>query len=119
MASALRPRSSGDRASVSQTSGGPLRVGNFRRDWFDKAARSIGLPGLTPHELRHTAATLAIESGATIKDIQAMLGHKDATLTLNRYGHHTDAGPARVAESMSRAAEQAREKRRGARLHAL
>ena len=56
-------------------SGGPLRVGNFRRDWFDKAAAAVGLPGLTPHELRHTAATLAIESGASVKEIQQMLGH--------------------------------------------
>jgi integrase len=93
-------------------SGGPLRVGNFRRDWFDKAAAAIGLPGLTPHELRHTAATLAIESGASVKDIQQMLGHKDATLTLNRYGHHTGTGQARMAESISRAAEQAQERRR-------
>lgn len=38
-------------------SGSPLRN---RRDWFDAAAASIGEPGLTPHELRHTAASLAV-----------------------------------------------------------
>lgn len=39
--------------------GGVLRNGNFRRDVFDHAARAAGLDGLTPHELRHTAASLA------------------------------------------------------------
>lgn len=42
---------------------------------------------LTPHDLRHTAASLAIQSGASIKAVQRMLGHKTATMTLDRYGH--------------------------------
>jgi integrase len=67
--------------------GGVLTVGNFRRRWFDGAARTVGLEGLTPHELRHTAASLAIASGASVKGVQAMLGHASATLTLDRYGH--------------------------------
>lgn len=87
--------------------GGALRVGNFRRDVLDRAATAVGLPGLIPHELRHTAATLAIESGATIKDVQIMLGHKDASLTLNRYGKHTEEAAHRVAHSMSDAATKA------------
>jgi integrase len=41
---------------------------------------------LTPHDLRHTAASLAISSGASVKSIQRMLGHKDAAMTLNVYG---------------------------------
>ena len=39
--------------------GGVLRNHNFRRNIFDPAAREIGLPELTPHDLRHTAASLA------------------------------------------------------------
>ncbi|MCL2782765.1 MAG: site-specific integrase [Propionibacteriaceae bacterium] len=42
---------------------------------------------LTPHELRHTAASLAIASGADVKVVQKMLGHKSATMTLDLYGH--------------------------------
>jgi len=64
-----------------------LRVQNFRRRGFDGAATAVGLPGLVPHELRHTAASLAISSGASVKAVQAMLGHASATLTLDRYGH--------------------------------
>jgi integrase len=65
--------------------GGPLRAGNFRRRIFDRAAASVGLDGLTPHELRHTAASLMIASGATVKAVQAALGHASATLTLDTY----------------------------------
>ena len=39
------------------------------------------------HELRHTAASLAIQAGANIKALQNMLGHESAGLTLDRYGH--------------------------------
>jgi integrase len=67
--------------------GGVLRVGNFRRRYFDRAAREVGLDGFVPHELRHTAASLAIAAGASVKGVQSMLGHASATLTLDRYGH--------------------------------
>ena len=43
------------------------------------------VPGLHPHELRHTAASLAIASGAKV--VQQMLGHKSATLTLDLHRH--------------------------------
>ena len=45
---------------------------------------------LTAHELRHTAASLMISSGAHVKTIQRQLGHKDAAMTLNQYGHLFD-----------------------------
>ena len=70
--------------SAAQT---PLRVQSFRRWHFDRAAVAAGLDGLVPHELRHTAASLAIASGASIKGVQSMLGHASAAMTLDRYGH--------------------------------
>jgi len=45
------------------------------------------LDALVPNELHHTAASLAIASGESVKGVQAMLGHASATLTLDRYGH--------------------------------
>ncbi|WP_315072226.1 tyrosine-type recombinase/integrase [uncultured Microbacterium sp.] len=39
------------------------------------------------HDLRHVAATDAIAAGADVKLVQLMLGHKDATETLNTYSH--------------------------------
>jgi integrase len=46
-----------------------------------------GEPDLTPHGLRHTAASLAIAAGANVKVVQQMLGHKTASMTLDLYGH--------------------------------
>jgi integrase len=39
--------------------------------------------GLTPHELRHTAASLAVSAGASVKSVQRMLGHASAAMTLD------------------------------------
>lgn len=52
-----------------------------------QGGRSHRRTGLHPHELRHTAASLAIASGANVKVVQQMLGHKSATVTLDQYGH--------------------------------
>jgi integrase len=65
--------------------GKSLRNLNFRRDVFDRAADDAGLHGLTPHELRHTAASLAVSSGANVKAVQKMLGHASAAMTLDVY----------------------------------
>lgn len=69
--------------------GGPLRYSNFRGRCFDKAVLAAGLGelGITPHKLRHTAASLAIAAGADVKVVQLMLGHKSAAMTLDIYGH--------------------------------
>ncbi len=66
--------------------GQPLRVATFRTA-FSTASRAIGVPDLHPHQLRHTAASLAIASGADVKVVQQMLGHSSATMTLDTYGH--------------------------------
>lgn len=65
---------------------GPLRANNFRRRVFQPAAASIGQPDLIPHDLRDTAASLAISAGASIKAVQRMLGHASAAMTLDVYG---------------------------------
>jgi integrase len=70
--------------------GGVLRAGNFRNRVFNAAvARCIEkddtFPRLTPHDLRHTAASLAVSAGANIKSVQRMLGHASAAMTLDVY----------------------------------
>lgn len=42
-------------------------------------------PRVTPHDLRHTAASLAISAGANVKVVQSMLGHASAAMTLDTY----------------------------------
>ncbi|MCC8909456.1 tyrosine-type recombinase/integrase [Curtobacterium sp. GD1] len=53
--------------------------------WFPTAVRKSGVPPLTPHDLRHTAASLAISAGANVKAVQRMLGHASAAMTLDVY----------------------------------
>jgi integrase len=54
---------------------------NWRHCVFDPAACAAGLGGLTPHKLRHTAASLAVSAGANVKSLQRMLGHASAAMT--------------------------------------
>ncbi|MGG7509049.1 tyrosine-type recombinase/integrase [Plantibacter sp. YIM 135249] len=53
--------------------------------WFLASLRKAGLERLTVHDLKHTAASLAISAGANVKAVQSMLGHKSATMTLDTY----------------------------------
>ena len=82
----------------------PLRVSTFRSA-FSAAAASIGVPDLHPHQLRHTAASLAIASGADVKVVQKMLGHASATMTLDTYGHLFEDRLDEVAAAMDAARE--------------
>jgi integrase len=58
---------------------------NWRRRVCDPALQRAGFGDLTPHELRHTAAGLAVAAGATVKAVQRMLGHASAAMTLDVY----------------------------------
>ncbi len=65
---------------------------------------SVELQGLVPHELRHTAASLAIKSGANIKVVQTMLGHASATMRWDLYGHLYDGDLDNVPSGWTRLA---------------
>jgi integrase len=80
--------------------GKPLRNLNWRRDVFDKTAIDAGLESLTPHELRHTAASLAVSAGANVKAVQKMLGHSSAAMTLDVYSGLFDDDLDGVADRM-------------------
>lgn len=66
--------------------GAALRSQNWSRRVFAPAAEAAGVPGFRVHELRHTAASLAVSAGASVLVVARMLGHADPSVTLRVYG---------------------------------
>ena len=85
-----------------------MRNHNFRSRVFVPAAKKIGMPGLTPHDLRHTAASLAVQAGANVKAVQRMLGHASAAMTLDVYAGLFNDDLDAVADRLDAAAAAAR-----------
>ena len=76
--------------------------------WFTQAVRAARVehptfPRITPHDLRHTAASLAVSSGAHVKAVQRMLGHASAAMTLDVYADLFDDELDAVAAALDRA----------------
>ena len=61
-----------------------------------------GLPRVTAHALRHTAASLAISAGANPKVVQRMLGHASAAMTLDVYADLFESDLEAVAENVAK-----------------
>jgi integrase len=75
----MLPPESDDALVFPDSAGGWMRASSVRRRWWAKALADAGLPAdFKLHELRHTAASLSIRSGANIKALQNMLGHASA-----------------------------------------
>ncbi len=65
---------------------------------------AAGLTGLTPHDLRHTAESLAMSAGANVEAVQRLLGHASAAMTLDIYSGLFDDDLDAVAERLNAAA---------------
>jgi len=74
----------------------------FRHQLY-KAAKSIGRDDLHVHDLRHLGAVLAAQSGATVKELMARLGHTSPAMSL-RYQHVAQGRDVQIAAAMSAAA---------------
>lgn len=68
--------------------------------WQQKFVKRHGLEDVSPHDLRHTAATLALEGGADLKQVQELLGHKDAQTTMQFYAGVTEEQQRRTVDSI-------------------
>jgi Phage integrase family len=66
--------------------GGYLRRSNFSRRWWQPATRAAGVEGLRFHNLRHSAATLALAAGANTRELMERMGHRSPQVAL-RYQH--------------------------------
>jgi integrase len=68
-------------------------------------AQTPEFPVICPNELRHSCASLAISAGANVKVLQGLMGHKTATLTLDRYGHLFPDDLGHIADAFDTAAQ--------------
>ena len=59
------------------------------RKWCIAICKASGLKPIKLHGFRHTHASLLLESGMPIKEVQARLGHSNVDTTLNIYAHVT------------------------------
>lgn len=80
----LKKRSDSD--FVVSNHGKPLSVRSYQRS-FELLLKKLDIPHRGFHSLRHTFATRAIECGMDVKTLSEILGHKNPTVTLNRYAH--------------------------------
>lgn len=85
---------------------------NSTRGWFHYAVKRAqatdkAFPRVTPHDLRHTTASLAIAAGANVKAVQRMLGHASAAMTLDTYADLFDDDLEVVATALGAAREAA------------
>jgi len=84
--------------------GSPLDPRNLFRQ-FKLLLKKANLPDIRFHDLRHTAATLMLKQGVSVKVVQERLGHADASMTLNVYSHVTPGMQKEAAEKMDEITE--------------
>jgi integrase len=68
--------------------------------WFVAAVRKAQVQYITPHDLRHSCASLAISAGVNVLALARMLGHSSAKVTLDTYSDLFDADLDKVAEAL-------------------
>ena len=73
------------------------------RDWLNSFCKREGTRYVTPHSFRHLCASIMIESGASVKTVQACMGHSDANTTLNIYAHAFSKAQALASETVASA----------------
>jgi len=87
------------------TVGTPISVSVLWRAW-NKARRAIGRPDLRFHDLRHTAAMLAADTGATVAELMARLGHSTPNAAMD-YQHAAAGSGKRIAAALNLTAQDA------------
>ncbi|OLT11708.1 hypothetical protein BJF79_23590 [Actinomadura sp. CNU-125] len=78
---------------------GHLRQSSFAKVYYP-AREKAGRPDLRFHDLRHTGATLAAQSGATLRELMSRLGHSSSQAALN-YQHAAGGRDAAIARALS------------------
>ena len=95
--------------------------------WFNRAVERAQVQTITPHDLRHTCASLAVSAGANVLAVSRMLGHKDPSVTLRIYADLFDSDldavavnlDAKIADSVQSVSKAPADRRRPRRKTAV
>lgn len=79
---------------------------NNPRKAFCRILAAANVGHLRIHDLRHSFASLAVSAGASLYEVQALLGHSSAQMT-QRYAHLTDNGLRRASQAVADAVDAA------------
>lgn len=79
--------------------GAPVDPHNLLRV-VENAAKTAAIEGVGVHSLRHSAATMWLESGVHIKALADLLGHSSVSITADVYGHTSDHAARSAVESL-------------------
>jgi integrase len=103
---ALRPELAGRRPSALVFPGPTgdymrrVRASAGSKSWWKTALTTAGVETMVLHDLRHTAASIAVNAGGNVKSVQRMLGHASAAMTLDRYADLFDDGLDRLLDQI-------------------
>ena len=75
----------------------------YVNDQLKATCKEAGIPAISPHKLRHTAATLMLMETGDLHRVQKMLGHQQVSLTSDLYGHATTESLRSISEGLGRA----------------
>jgi len=70
-------------------------------EWLHRFCDREGLKYVVPHSFRHLNASLLIDSGASVKTVQACMGHSEASTTLNIYTHLFSKAQAKASQAVA------------------
>ena len=90
---------------VISSNGKPVTTRSYQQS-FENMQKKLHIPHRGFHALRHTFATRALECGMDVKTLSEIMGHKNSTVTLNRYAHSlTEHKKAMINKLWSKAAK--------------
>jgi integrase len=78
----------------------PEKPINNVRKTMERALAAAGLPHVRVHDLRHGYASLAVNAGATLYEVQHLLGHASPQVSM-RYAHLADTGLRRASQAVA------------------
>ena len=82
--------------------GKPIHSSNVLPAWY-RTLRRLGLPRVTTHDLRHSAATILLREGVPLPTIAAILGHSTIRVTADLYAHVIEESKVEAATAMQKA----------------